>query len=225
MSPLISNYKDNNNARQECNKSFTDQINSYQPYKSDLNKERKTAAVAIVLRIKNSYPEILILERVRNNNTLQIPGGTIESGEGIFECSLRELLEETGMPEEELLPYSYWIDSYSVKRTKFSVVLASAIIFFTITDNETFTVPDNEEGISANPRWINLNDFLNSVDNEDLNYYYANISMFKNPYFREKLSRSIIKLRGYLAKEVKRNPNKMSVRILDNLNKILAVES
>ncbi len=45
--------------------------------------------------IKNKKNEILVLKR--NNNSLDLPGGSLRYNEGPMKCAERELFEETGL--------------------------------------------------------------------------------------------------------------------------------
>lgn len=61
---------------------------------------------AVVVRFKETGPEILLIKQFAHKETWGIPKGHIHDGESQHECALREVREETGLVVElgERLP-------------------------------------------------------------------------------------------------------------------------
>jgi 8-oxo-dGTP diphosphatase len=64
----------------------------YDPEAPKPNSIRPATAVALF----NSGGELLLLHR-KDNDKWTMPGGTLDSGESLADCAIREVLEETGL--------------------------------------------------------------------------------------------------------------------------------
>lgn len=72
---------------------------------------KKLAKILVVVE-----EQIVVIQQFRklvNKNTIELPGGKIESNETALEAAIRELREETGIVSEEFLHLGSYINSES----------------------------------------------------------------------------------------------------------------
>ncbi len=91
-----------------------------------------------------------------------LPKGKIEKGESPREAALREVSEETGLPEQEILaelPSTYHIYEHKGKK-----VLKRTYWYSMYYNGSSQPVPQTEEGITE-ARWFNPEDFKTVTNN------------------------------------------------------------
>lgn len=120
----------------------------YQENSLKANSIKPAAAVAIL----NPQKEILMLHR-RDNGKWTLPGGTLEYGESMTECALREVREESGLNVNITdIIGTYTDPNIKVAYSDGEVRQEFTIVYFgTVTD---FNVTLDEE--SRQYRWVSL---------------------------------------------------------------------
>lgn len=117
------------------------------------NSVRPAAAVAIL----NSNRELLMLHR-RDNNKWTMPGGTLEFGESMTDCALREVREESGLDVTIIdIIGTYTDPNIRVAYSDGEVRQEFTILYFGKTT--TFDVTLDEE--SSQFQWVALDSVLN----------------------------------------------------------------
>ena len=115
----------------------------------------KTIHVVILALIRNKCKYLLTLRRDVNpkmNNKWQIPGGSLEFGEKIYETLDREVMEELGVKVEVISPVPY-IDT--------DIFTDRQIVFITYLCKlkDSAKIQLNEE--ATDYRWFSLEDLKN----------------------------------------------------------------
>ncbi len=119
--------------------------------------------------VKNSNGEILFIYR---NDKWDLPKGKIEKGEEIEVAAIREVEEETGVKNLNIiksLEITYHIYTYKGKK-----IFKVTYWFFMETDFIGKLQPQFEEGIT-NVEWLNKKQIKNAMENT-----YANIELCLN---------------------------------------------
>ncbi|MDL2225885.1 NUDIX domain-containing protein [Eubacteriales bacterium OttesenSCG-928-M02] len=76
--------------------------------------EEEIRFVVMIARYRNQW----LLCQHRERNTLEFPGGHREPGEGVEEAARRELYEETGAREAELMPICVYAVDHDIHTEK-----------------------------------------------------------------------------------------------------------
>lgn len=125
-------------------------------YNSDApqaNSIKPAAAVAIL----NDKKEILMLHR-KDNQKWTMPGGTLELGESMAECALREVREESGLDVEiKDIIGTYTDPNIRVAYSDGEVRQEFTVVYYGIA--EEYVVNLDEE--SSNFVWVSLEEVLN----------------------------------------------------------------
>lgn len=117
------------------------------------NAIKPAAAVAIL----NDKKEILMLHR-KDNKKWTMPGGTLELGESMAECALREVREESGLDVKiEDIIGTYTDPNIRVAYSDGEVRQEFTIVYYGIA--EEYDVKLDEE--SSNYVWVSLEEVLN----------------------------------------------------------------
>ena len=106
--------------------------------------------------VKNADNEILMIYR---RGFWDLPKGKIDKGEGIQEAAIREVQEETGIQQLELL--SPITTTYHTYRNRKNVRCLKPTYWFLMKTPETAITVQTEEDIEEGV-WIKKEDFLNS---------------------------------------------------------------
>ncbi len=121
-----------------------------------------TAGGVIFRRGKNSQIEILLIQDAKNRWT--IPKGHIEEGETAKETAKREITEETGLKEMDMLN---WLGKINFRyRRVSSLVLMTTEIFLVRGKGDTDDLTPEEwmNGI----KWFPANEALDKIEYEDI---------------------------------------------------------
>lgn len=124
----------------------------HQPDAPAVNSIRPAAAVAI----QNDKDELLMLHR-KDNGKWTIPGRTMEFGESITECALREVKEECGLD----VKIKGVIDTYTDPQVRIAysdgeVRQEFTILYYGETEGYAVTLDDE----SSNYQWVALDRIL-----------------------------------------------------------------
>lgn len=117
------------------------------------NSIKPAAAVAIF----NDQNEILMLHRA-DNNKWTMPGGTLEFGESLIECAIREVHEETGLDIviQDIIG-TYTNPNILVAYSDGEVRQEFTIVYYAEINPDTVTL-DSE---SSEYKWISLREVMN----------------------------------------------------------------
>ncbi len=122
---------------------------------------RKFSAGGVVLRKQNHQYEILLLEKQKDTNKeWLLPKGEIEEGEKSQDTVLREVTEETGLKDIEIISE---IDKeeyfYRTSGEKDKLIFKNVRYFLIKSSDKNHPIPQKEEGfISA--KWFSLDQAL-----------------------------------------------------------------
>lgn len=124
---------------------------------------REATAGGIIFRHgKKGQIEILLHQDPRNRWT--IPKGHIEKGETARETAKREITEETGLQEMEVLD---WLGKIQFRyRRQQSLVLMTTQVYLVKALGDTDAV--NKEDFMNDIGWYNANDALDMIEYEDI---------------------------------------------------------
>tara|TARA_B100001250_G_C19667878_1_gene730109 strand:- start:65 stop:535 length:471 start_codon:yes stop_codon:yes gene_type:complete len=143
-----------------------------QKYKVYINKERKIitdnwdefcqrhilieAAGGLVYNINN---QLIMIFR---NGKWDLPKGKLEVGENIKECAIREVEEECGIGDLEIV--SELSKTYHTYESKGNAILKCTYWFRMRTNCNNNLVPQNKEGITK-AEWVNEEDLPEKIEN------------------------------------------------------------
>jgi len=107
----------------------------------------KTELTTMVMIENPATGEVLVQDRLLSWKGLSFPGGHVDDGESVYDCAVREVLEETGLAVRDLKPCGmvHWCNLDT--RDRYFVFL-----FKTQTYSGTL-IPEMEEGRHA---WMSL---------------------------------------------------------------------
>lgn len=155
-------------------------INLYHPKEKKLLKHLRKklklyiAGGGLVYNAKN---EILFIHR---NGRWDIPKGKIEKGEGIEECAIREVEEETGVKGLEITkPLEI---TYHVFKRKGKFCLKETFWFEMRTTSTDELTPQKNEGIKK-ARWLNFEKSQKALDKsyENIKLLFPKEYLIKHP--------------------------------------------
>lgn len=147
--------------RPEPIKGFKKFVHNRRPTISEVVRE-PTAGGIIFRRGKNDRLEILLIQDAKNRWT--IPKGHIEEGETSKETAKREITEETGLQEMEMLN---WLGKINFRyRRATSLVLMTTEIFLVRAKGDTDALQPEEwmNGI----KWFPANEALDKIEYDDI---------------------------------------------------------
>ncbi len=125
------------------------------------NSIKPAAAVAIL----NDYREILLIKR-KDNGKWSMPGGTLDFGESLTECAVREVKEETNLSIEiKDIIGTYTNPNILVEYSDGEVRQEFTIVYFGVANNFNEVKIDSE---STKYQWVNLEEVhnLNFADSQ-----------------------------------------------------------
>lgn len=113
---------------------------------------RITAAGGVVIRDKDSEPQVLLIYR---RGVWDLPKGKREEGESIEECAIREVSEEVGLETEPtvILPLTQTYHEY--KRSNIKYGKTTHWYLMKLNSNNHEFVPEKKEGIEK-VEWVPL---------------------------------------------------------------------
>ncbi len=111
---------------------------------------RLAASLLLLRPTADDRFELLLLHKPRKRDAWQLPQGGVEQGETTEECALRELQEEAGITDIEILGKSALVYQYdfptSYRRFRPDHICGQRIEFvFAVTDADTQVVVDKKE--------------------------------------------------------------------------------
>ncbi|MBP3951772.1 NUDIX domain-containing protein [Bacillus suaedae] len=114
---------------------------------------------AYITRVKDGKVQLLVmLEEGMESYGLQVPGGTLERGEGLEDCLLREIYEEAELTKLKIKSY-LWEHQYTLEEKKtnitrhyFHLVLEDCQDHFTVVVRSQ----DEDNGWIYHYEWIDL---------------------------------------------------------------------
>lgn len=142
-------------------KGFRKFVHKRRPAISEVVRE-PTAGGVIFRRGKKERLEILLIQDAKNRWT--IPKGHIEEGETAKETAKREIAEETGLKEMEMLG---WLGKINFRyRRATSLVLMTTEIFLVQAKGDTDALQPEEwmNGI----KWFPANEALDKIEYDDI---------------------------------------------------------
>lgn len=120
------------------------------------NSIKPAAAVAIL----NDQQEILLINR-KDNGKWSMPGGTLDFGESLIECAVREVKEETNLSVEiRDIIGTYSNPNILVEYSDGEVRQEFTIVYFGIANNIIDVKLDEE---STKYQWVNLENVRNLI--------------------------------------------------------------
>lgn len=102
--------------------------------------------------VQNQKGEWLFIHR---NDLWDLPKGKLEKGESIGECAVREVAEECGIEEPEIIkPLNTTYHTYTLKGQR---ILKPTYWYLMISSDESELIPQTEEGIDV-VKWVPTNE-------------------------------------------------------------------
>lgn len=114
---------------------------------------QKTHSVAVSAIIRNDYDEILLVKTLARG--WEPPGGSMDTGEGIFDAVHREVMEET----KTRIQIEKMIGVYSNQDKDMPKIVFSFLCH--VLDNNSLS-PDNEV---SEVKWVKIEDVLDFITN------------------------------------------------------------
>lgn len=116
------------------------------------------SAGAIVYRITDESPEILLLEN--KGEHFEFAKGHLEKGEDLYECAKREVIEETGISTVELIDGFH--EYFTVKKEYLRDTSFKTIHLFLVKTDEEVKI--SSEHLSC--KWVSVEEALKELDKE-----------------------------------------------------------
>lgn len=142
---------------------------SHQPKKTKSNNRNRTRAVhdytagGVVFRRKNGGLEFLLIQDLKDR--WSIPKGHVESGEALESTALREITEETGLKNLQIIEKLDKIHFFH--RVQKQLIFTTTFVFLIESTNlEEPVVVENSEGIT-DARWFREAEALKAIEYKD----------------------------------------------------------